>query len=64
LTGFGCDREIEVDGNFVGNTPSTVSVAAGQHTIAVKKKGFAPWSRTMMVSGGSVRLKADLEVAP
>lgn len=56
--------DIEVDGNFVGNTPSTVSVAAGQHTITVKKKGYAAWSRTMTVSGGSVRLEADLDVAP
>ncbi|HZQ44810.1 MAG TPA: PEGA domain-containing protein [Acidobacteriaceae bacterium] len=56
--------DIEIDGNFVGNTPSTVSVAAGQHTITVKKKGYAAWSRTMTVSGGSVRLEADLDVAP
>lgn len=56
--------DIEIDGNFVGNTPSTVSVVAGQHTITVKKKGYAAWSRTMMVSGGSVHLNADLDVAP
>ncbi len=56
--------DIEIDGNFVGNTPSTVSVAAGQHMITVKKKGYAEWSRTMTVSGGSVRLEADLDVAP
>jgi hypothetical protein len=56
--------DIEIDGNFVGNTPSTVSVAPGQHTITVKKKGFAAWSRTMTVSGGSVHLDADLDVAP
>lgn len=56
--------DIEIDGSFVGNTPSTVSVAAGQHTVTVKKKGYAAWSRTMAVSGGSVRLNADLEVAP
>lgn len=56
--------DIEIDGNFVGNTPSTISVAAGQHTVTVKKKGYAPWSRTMTVSGGSVHLNADLDVAP
>lgn len=56
--------DIEIDGNFVGNTPSTVSVAAGQHTITVKKKGYAAWSRTMMVSGGTVHLNADLDAAP
>ena len=56
--------DIEIDGNFVGDTPSTVSVAVGQHTITVKKKGYAAWSRTMTVSGGSVHLNADLEITP
>jgi hypothetical protein len=56
--------DIEIDGDFVGNTPSTVSVPAGQHTITVKKKGYAEWSRAMNVSGSGVHLSADLEVAP
>lgn len=53
--------DIEVDGAFVGSTPSTVSVPPGQHTITVKKKGFADWTRTMNVSGTSIHLSADLE---
>ena len=53
--------DIEVDGAFVGSTPSTVSVAPGQHTIAVKKKGYTDWSRTMTVSGSGVRVSAELE---
>ncbi|MDR5729354.1 MAG: PEGA domain-containing protein [Terriglobia bacterium] len=53
--------DIEVDGGFVGNTPSTVSVAAGSHEITVKKKGFADWSRKLNVTGGSVHLSADLD---
>ncbi len=56
--------EIEVDGAFVGSTPSTVSVTPGQHTISVKKKGYAEWSKTMNVSGSSVRLNAELEAKP
>jgi hypothetical protein len=56
--------DIEVDGAFVGSTPSTVSVTPGQHTIAVKKKGYVDWSRTMTVSGSGVRLSADLEAKP
>jgi hypothetical protein len=55
--------DIEVDGNFVGNTPSTVNVAAGSHTIAVKKKGFTDWTRTLNVTGGSIHLSADLDSA-
>jgi plastocyanin len=56
--------DIEVDGNFVGNTPSTVSVTPGQHTIAVKKKGYAEWSRTMNVSGSAVHLSAEMKAKP
>ncbi len=53
--------DIEVDGNFVGSTPSTVSVPPGQHTITVKKKGYTDWTKTMNVSGSSVHVNAELE---
>jgi hypothetical protein len=53
--------DIEVDGAFVGNTPSTVPLAPGSHEISVKKKGFADWTRKMNFRGGSVHLNAELE---
>jgi hypothetical protein len=54
--------DIEVDGSFVGNTPSDVQVAEGEHTIAVKKTGFKDWERKLKVtSGSSVHLNAELE---
>jgi hypothetical protein len=54
--------DIELDGSFVGNTPSDLQVAEGEHTIAVKKSGFKDWQRTMKVSSGSnVHLNAELE---
>jgi hypothetical protein len=56
--------DIEIDGAFVGSTPSTVSVAVGTHQIAVKKKGFSDWSRSLNVSGGNVSLNAELEQVP
>ncbi|WP_058187811.1 PEGA domain-containing protein [Terracidiphilus gabretensis] len=52
--------DIEIDGAFVGNTPSTVSVAPGTHEITVKKKGFTDWDRKLNVTGGSVHLDAEL----
>jgi len=56
--------DIEVDGAFVGNTPSDVQVTEGEHTITVKKAGFKDWERKMKVSGGSsVHLNAELEKA-
>jgi hypothetical protein len=53
--------DIEIDGSFVGNTPSTVGVAAGQHQISVKKSGFRPWERKIAVSSGQVNVNAVLE---
>ena len=54
--------DIEVDGGFVGNTPSDVQVEEGDHTITVKKAGFKDWERKMKVGAGtSVHLNAELE---
>jgi PEGA domain len=55
--------DIEIDGSFVGNTPSTVGVAAGAHQISVKKSGFKPWERKITVSSGQINLNATLEPA-
>jgi PEGA domain. len=56
--------DIEVDGSFMGSTPSAVNVAPGDHTITVKKKGYAEWSRKMNVSAGNSHVNADLEQTP
>jgi PEGA domain-containing protein len=54
--------DIEVDGSFVGNTPSDVQVAEGDRTVTVKKAGFKDWERKLKVtSGSSVHLNAELE---
>ncbi len=53
--------DIEIDGNFVGSTPSNVGVASGQHQISIKKSGFKPWERKMSVSSGQVNVNATLE---
>jgi PEGA domain len=53
--------DIEVDSSFVGNTPSTVTLTPGSHQIALKKKGFATWTKTLNVTGGSVHLNAEME---
>ena len=55
--------DIEIDGNFVGNTPSTVGVPAGEHQVSVKKSGFKPWERKITVSSGQINLNATLEPA-
>ncbi len=55
------NADIEVDGSFVGNTPSGVDLTPGQHKIVVKKNGYTPWERTINISGGDVHVTAELE---
>jgi len=56
--------DIELDGSFVGNTPSDVQVSEGDHSVSVKKVGFKNWERRLKVTAGSsVHLSADLEKA-
>jgi hypothetical protein len=53
--------DIEINGNFVGNTPSIVEVDPGKNDVKVTKKGYAPWSRTLTIKGGTITLNAELE---
>lgn len=56
--------DIEVDGSFVGSTPSEVQVAEGDHTVVVKKSGFKDWERKLKSSAGSsVHISAEMEKA-
>lgn len=55
------NADIEIDGSFVGNTPSVVDVTGGEHSITVKKAGYKDWERKMKVSGGIVNILAELE---
>lgn len=53
--------DIMVDGEFVGDTPSSIPVSLGTHEISVKKKGFATWTRKMNFGGGNIHLNAELD---
>lgn len=55
--------DIEVDGNFSGNSPSTLNLPLGEHSIKITKNGFQPWERKIKLSGGSINLNAELQVA-
>jgi len=52
--------DIEVDGAYVGSTPATLPLSAGTHQITVKN-GSAVWQRSLLVSGGTVNVNAQLE---
>ena len=53
--------EIQIDGKFVGNTPSTISVPTGDHVISIKKAGYKLWERKITISTGKVAIAAELE---
>ena len=53
--------DIEIDGKFVGSTPSSVGVTPGEHDLVVKKSGFKPWEKKIAVSSGHVKIDAQLE---
>ena len=53
--------DIEIDGAFVGNTPSTVTLNAGSHDISIKKDGFLGWTKKLNITGGSIHLNATLD---
>jgi hypothetical protein len=45
--------EITVDEKFMGNTPSSLRLTAGEHKIKLEKSGFKTWERTLTVSSGA-----------
>ena len=53
--------EIELDGKFMGNTPSTIGVPGGEHTVRISKRGYRSYEKTVRKTGGSIRLHADLQ---
>jgi hypothetical protein len=56
--------DISVDGKFVGNSPSTLKLPPGDHTVVVTAAGFKDWQRTIvLVSGSTITLNAKLEKA-
>jgi hypothetical protein len=61
VTSNPASADIEVDGGFVGNTPSTIELASGDHTVTVTKNGYKPWERKLKANGGNVSLNIELE---
>jgi len=53
--------DIEIDGKFVGSTPSLVKVSSGEHTVKLTKSGYTAWERTLTTLPGSVRISPDLQ---
>lgn len=55
--------DIEIDGAFIGSTPSTVALAQGDHTVRVSKKGYQSYEKNLRTAGGKVNMTATLDAA-
>lgn len=53
--------DVDVDGNFVGNTPAQMDLPNGKHTITVSKDGYKEWQRVLLVTDDAVNIDAVLE---
>jgi hypothetical protein len=57
--------DVYVDGKFVGNTPSTLTLTVGSHEIRIEAATLKPWSRTFdAVAGSRITIRAILEPLP
>ncbi len=57
--------EITIDTVFVGSTPSSFPLKAGEHKIVVNKAGFQTWERNItLLPGSNITLDASLEKKP
>ena len=61
ITSTPAGADITINGSFVGNTPSVVDVYPGENVVLIQKKGFADWTRTLKIKGGTINLNAELD---
>jgi hypothetical protein len=52
--------DITVDNKFMGSTPSTILLPTGDHSVAISKNDFYTWEREVTLSGGTIKLNAEL----
>jgi hypothetical protein len=61
ITSNPAGADIEVDGAYVGSTPSTLPLSSGAHQISVRN-GNATWQRNLQINtGSSITVNATLE---
>ena len=54
--------DVYVDGQFNGNSPATLKLKPGKHTIRVSMTGYSDWTREISTdAGSSVHLTATLQ---
>ncbi len=56
--------DIYVDGEFMGNSPATLKLKLGNHTVSATMSGYQDWNREITVSGAAASLNAKLMAGP
>lgn len=59
MTSSPAGADIYVDGKFCGNTPSDLTLAAGEHEVRVAVGG-KEWSRVVQITAGEIRIHAEI----
>ena len=63
VTSLPTGADVDLDGKFVGNTPTTLRLTPGDYAIVVKA-GYKPWSRTLTaLADNQLKVLAELERA-
>ncbi|MBZ5526215.1 MAG: PEGA domain-containing protein [Acidobacteriia bacterium] len=63
LTSTPAGADVEVDGSFVGNTPSTITLTPGDHSLKIIKRDYKTWERQLKATGGNISINAEMESA-
>lgn len=61
FSSFPDSAEVQIDGKFVGTTPTDAVVRPGEHKIDVRLSGFKTWHRTVTTDGNRLVFKIRLQ---
>lgn len=54
--------DVELDGKFVGNTPTTLRLAPGEYSVTIRKSGRREWQRKISaLADNEMEISAELE---
>jgi hypothetical protein len=59
MTSSPSGADIFIDGKYSGNTPSDLTLAAGEHLVRVSI-GVNEWSRVLQITTGEIRVHAEI----
>jgi hypothetical protein len=62
ITSFRSGADIELDGKFVGQTPSEISIPAGDHIVRLTLDNCVPWENKLHTTAGKITIYAELKM--